>query len=134
VDVVLLETNDGRPHLQQALEVMKAGKPLFIDKPVAGTLEETVAIFEAARKYKAPVFSASSLRYMTGMQDIAPAGRWARCWGRMLSVPLRWSRIIRIFSGMASMASKRWYGDGQRMQRGESCVYREHGCGDGRLG
>jgi predicted dehydrogenase len=70
VDVVLLETNDGRPHLEQALAVMKAGKPLFVDKPVAGTLAETVAVFEAARKYKAPVFSASSLRYMTGMQDI----------------------------------------------------------------
>jgi predicted dehydrogenase len=70
-DVVLLETNDGRPHLEQALAVMKVGKPLFIDKPVAGTLAETVAIFEAARKYKVPVFSASSLRYMTGMQDIA---------------------------------------------------------------
>ncbi len=71
VDVILLETNDGRPHLEQALIVMKAGKLLFIDKPVAGTLEETVAIFEAARKYKVPVFSASSLRYMKGMQDIA---------------------------------------------------------------
>ena len=71
VDVVLLETNDGRPHLEQALTVMKAGKTLFIDKPVAGTLAETVAIFEAARKYKVSVFSASSLRYMKGMQDIA---------------------------------------------------------------
>ncbi|MDO6430807.1 Gfo/Idh/MocA family oxidoreductase [Flavitalea sp. BT771] len=71
VDVILLETNDGRPHLEQALTVMRAGKTLFIDKPVAGTLAETVAIFEAAKKYKVPVFSASSLRYMKGMQDIA---------------------------------------------------------------
>ncbi|NBV10747.1 MAG: hypothetical protein EBS04_04700, partial [Chitinophagia bacterium] len=31
VDFVCLETNDGRPHLQQALEVFKAGKPVFID-------------------------------------------------------------------------------------------------------
>ena len=43
VDVVLLETNDGRPHLEQAMEVIKAGKPLFVDKPVAGTLPEVVA-------------------------------------------------------------------------------------------
>jgi len=70
VDVVLLETNDGRPHLEQALIVMRAGKTLFVDKPVAGTLEEAVAIFEAARKYKVPLFSASSLRYMKGVQDI----------------------------------------------------------------
>lgn len=71
VDVVLLETNDGRPHLEQALAVMKAGKPLFIDKPIAGTLKEVMSVFELSRKYKVPVFSASSLRYMTGMQDIA---------------------------------------------------------------
>ena len=74
VDVVLLETNDGRPHLAQALEVIKAGKPLFVDKPVAGTLAEVVAVYAAARKYKVPVFSASSLRYLNGMTDIA-AGR-----------------------------------------------------------
>ena len=30
VDFVCLETNDGRPHLQQALEVFKAGKPVFL--------------------------------------------------------------------------------------------------------
>ena len=71
VDVVLLETNDGRPHVEQALLVMKAGKPLFIDKPIAGSLVETIGLFEAARKYKVPLFSASSLRYMTGMQDLA---------------------------------------------------------------
>ncbi len=39
VDVVLLETNDGNLHLEQALEVFRAGKRVFIDKPVAGSLE-----------------------------------------------------------------------------------------------
>ena len=63
VDVVFLETNDGRPHLEQVLPVLKAGKPTFIDKPIAGSLADAVAIFEAARKYKTPVFSSSSLRY-----------------------------------------------------------------------
>ena len=32
-DVVLLESNDGRVHLEQALPVFKAGKRVFIDKP-----------------------------------------------------------------------------------------------------
>ncbi|MDR3711472.1 MAG: Gfo/Idh/MocA family oxidoreductase [Puia sp.] len=71
VDVVLLETNDGRPHLEQVLPVIKAGKPVFVDKPVAGSLREAIAVYEAGRKYKVPVFSASSLRYMKGMQEIA---------------------------------------------------------------
>eukprot|EP00913_Durusdinium_trenchii_P023358 g21936.t1 len=70
VDAVLLETNDGRPHLEQVLPVLKAGKPVFIDKPIAASLTDAVAIFEASRKYKAPVFSSSSLRYMPGAQKI----------------------------------------------------------------
>jgi len=73
VDVVLLETNDGRLHLEQALEVFKAGKRMFIDKPVAGTLSDTIAIYEASKRYKIPVFSASSLRYIKGIEGIDKA-------------------------------------------------------------
>jgi len=71
VDVVMLETNDGRPHLEQALQVMKAGKTLWIDKPVAGTLADAIALYDAAKQYKVPVFSASSLRYATNVQEAA---------------------------------------------------------------
>lgn len=70
VDVVCLETNDGRLHLEQALPVLKAGKPLFIDKPITASLKDAVAIFKAAEQYKVPVFSSSSLRYITGMDEI----------------------------------------------------------------
>ncbi|WP_163386908.1 Gfo/Idh/MocA family protein [Cyclobacterium jeungdonense] len=64
VNVVLLETNDGRLHLEQALEVFKSGKTVFIDKPISASLVDAIAIFEAAKKYNVPVFSSSSLRYM----------------------------------------------------------------------
>jgi len=70
VDFVLLETNDGRLHLEQALQVLKAGKPLFIDKPMAASLADAQAIFAAAKKYNTPVFSSSSLRYTEGIADI----------------------------------------------------------------
>ncbi|MEJ7739256.1 MAG: Gfo/Idh/MocA family oxidoreductase [Chitinophagaceae bacterium] len=69
-DVVLLETNDGRPHLEQALLVLKAGKPMFIDKPVAASLSDTIAIYNAAAQFKVPIFSSSSLRYMESVQDV----------------------------------------------------------------
>jgi hypothetical protein len=72
-DVILLETNDGRLHLEQALEVFKAGKRMFIDKPVAGSLSDSIAIYNAAEKYKIPVFSASSLRYIKGLENIDKA-------------------------------------------------------------
>ncbi len=70
VDVVLLETNDGRRHFEQALPVIKSGKRLFIDKPMAASLADAIATFGAAKKYDVPVFSASSLRYIQGMDEI----------------------------------------------------------------
>jgi hypothetical protein len=70
VDVVLLESVDGRPHLEQVLPVLKAGKPVFIDKPVAASLKDTLAIFEAAKRYNVPVFSSSSLRFQEGAQQV----------------------------------------------------------------
>ena len=70
VDYVLLETNDGNMHLEQAAQVMKAGKPMFIDKPIAGHLNEAIAIFELSKKYNVPLFSSSSLRYTAATQEI----------------------------------------------------------------
>ena len=53
VDVVLLESVDGRIHLQEAREIFKAGKPVFIDKPLAGTLAEIrAALAEAGIAYE----------------------------------------------------------------------------------
>jgi hypothetical protein len=70
VDAVLLETNDGRPHLEQVIPVLKAGKPVFIDKPIAGSLADTLMIFDLANQYKSPVFSSSSLRYISGIKAL----------------------------------------------------------------
>ncbi len=38
VDCVLLETNDGRMHLEQAVEVFRSGKICYIDKPLGAPL------------------------------------------------------------------------------------------------
>lgn len=57
VDCVLLETNDGRLHLEQAVEVFKAGKRCFIDKPIGATLADAIAIYEMAERYNIPIFS-----------------------------------------------------------------------------
>ncbi len=67
VDVVLLESVDGRPHLEQVRPVLKARKRVFIDKPMAGSLADAVAIFEMARVYDTPCFSSSSLRFSPGI-------------------------------------------------------------------
>jgi hypothetical protein len=63
VDAVLLESVDGRVHLAQARAVIAAHKPLFIDKPLASTLEDAREIDRLARAAGVPWFSSSSLRY-----------------------------------------------------------------------
>lgn len=70
VEVVLLETNDGGPHLEQALQVIEAGKPLFVDKPVAISLADAIKMYREAEKARVPIFSASSLRYITHGQEV----------------------------------------------------------------
>jgi hypothetical protein len=69
VDVVLLESVDGRPHLEQVKPVFKAKKPVFIDKPVAGSLADAVEIYRLARASGTPCFSSSSLRFNPGIRD-----------------------------------------------------------------
>ncbi len=80
VDCVLLETNDGTLHLEQARQVFAAGKPVFIDKPVAALLTDVLAIYEAANVAKVPMFSSSALRYGTQPQAIR-AGSLGRVLG-----------------------------------------------------
>ncbi|MFD2555721.1 Gfo/Idh/MocA family protein [Sphingobacterium tabacisoli] len=70
VDYVLLETNDGRLHLDQSREVFKAKKPVFIDKPIAASYKDAKEIMRLSTEYRVPFFSSSSLRYITGMKDI----------------------------------------------------------------
>lgn len=70
VDGVLLETNDGRLHLEQAKLVIEAGKPLFIDKPVAADFKSVMAIYKLAEQYRVPLFSSSSLRFIDGMEQV----------------------------------------------------------------
>lgn len=70
VDCVLLETNDGNLHLEQAVAVFKAGKPCFIDKPLAATLPQAMAICELAERYNAKFFTSSTLRYTPRNQEL----------------------------------------------------------------
>jgi len=63
VDALLLESVDGRTHLAQFREAVRCGKPVFIDKPLAATLEDAREIARLARQHNIPWFSSSSLRW-----------------------------------------------------------------------
>jgi hypothetical protein len=80
VDGVLLESVDGRVHLAQAREIIAARKPLFIDKPLASTLEDAREIARLAKQAGVAWFSTSSLRYaVAGLK--APNLNGADVWG-----------------------------------------------------
>lgn len=66
VDAIILHSLDGRKHLPQVIPAFKAKKPVFIDKPLAGTLAEAIAIKMVAEKYGARWFTSSSLRFSEG--------------------------------------------------------------------
>ncbi len=70
VDAVLIESVDGRPHLEQIKPVLKAKKPVFIDKPFAGSLRDAKEIVRLAKAAGVPFFSSSSLRFVPDVQGL----------------------------------------------------------------
>jgi hypothetical protein len=75
VDAVMLESVDGRPHLEQVIPVFKAGLPVFIDKPIAVSLKDAIQIYKLSKKHNVPCWSSSSLRYYPGVVEVAEASK-----------------------------------------------------------
>lgn len=73
VDAVLLLTLEGRPRLELAKKIFAAGKPVFMDKPVASSLKDAVEIYKLAATSQVPVFSASAVRWYPGVLEVANA-------------------------------------------------------------
>ena len=80
VDGLLLESVDGRPHLEQFQQALACGKPVFIDKPLASTVADAREIARLAREKSIPWFSASSLRYSPIAELRRPDVRSAIMW------------------------------------------------------
>jgi predicted dehydrogenase len=68
VDAVLLESVDGRPHLNQVRPVFASKKPVFIDKPFAASFADAREIVRLSRESGTPFFSSSSLRFANDLQ------------------------------------------------------------------
>jgi hypothetical protein len=70
VDAIMILSVDGRPHLDEARHAFPFHKPVFIDKPMAGSLRDAIEIFRLARQDNVPCFSASAIRYTSDMDEI----------------------------------------------------------------
>src|SRR5712692_1541326 len=82
VDAVMIESVDGRQHLEQVKQVLVCGKPLWIDKPLASSLEDAREIGRLAKDAGVPWFSASALRYGKDVESMKFAdASGAVAWG-----------------------------------------------------
>lgn len=91
VDVVLLTSVDGRPHLAQVTPVFKAGKRVFIDKPLAASLADARAIVALSKETRTPFFSASSVRFhkdIPALRENTRPGKVSRVEATYLLQPL----------------------------------------------
>lgn len=81
-DAVMIFSLDARMHLAQATAVLKAGKPLYIGRPLATTPEDAVAIFKVAEEAKVPCWSCSQHRFspgFSGMREHEEVGKVLGC-------------------------------------------------------
>ena len=78
VDCVIMTSLDGRTHLKQATEVLKAGKRLFIARPLAASLADAVAIFEVSKQTGTPCFSLVAASIQPGLHRHAQHRRSGR--------------------------------------------------------
>jgi predicted dehydrogenase len=67
-DAILLESVDGRVHLEQFRRIASYGKPVFIDKPLTVRADEAEEIVSIAKTEGIPVMSSSALRFAEGMK------------------------------------------------------------------
>ena len=76
VDVGMLFGQNWDLHLEQARPFLEAGKRVFIDKPVVGSMRDVVvALRELSERTGVPVMGGSSLRYAPGAGRAARASR-----------------------------------------------------------
>ena len=72
-DAILLESADGRTHLEQFKKLIPFGIPVFIDKPLTCSLAEAEELAHLAKENNIPIMSTSSLRFLQGLPEIIAA-------------------------------------------------------------
>jgi predicted dehydrogenase len=68
VDAVLISTDDGFDHVRRARPFVEAGLPMFIDKPLAISIED-VRTFSLWHRTGTPLLSSSGLRYASELDS-----------------------------------------------------------------
>lgn len=81
-DAVMIMSLDGRKHREQAAAVLKAGKRLFIGRPLAAQWDDAIAIVRLAEETKTPCWTSSQHRFspgFIGMRNHPDVGKVLGC-------------------------------------------------------
>lgn len=70
VDALIVTSRDGRLHREQATPFLAAGTPVWVDKPLACTVQDARAILDAAADGKTQVTSSSALRWLPEIETL----------------------------------------------------------------
>jgi predicted dehydrogenase len=70
VDGLLIESIDGRAHPVQVRAAILAGKPIYVDKPMAISVKAAVEMFRMAREHGVPIFSSSAARFQNASRTV----------------------------------------------------------------
>lgn len=73
VDALIVTSRDGALHRALAVPFLEAGTPVWVDKPLATTLDDADAILAAAERGGTTVTSSSALRWLDDTAAIADA-------------------------------------------------------------
>lgn len=68
-DAILVESVDGRFHLEQLRKIVRYQKPIFIDKPFCLCSSDALEMVELARRYETPIMSSSALRFAERLRE-----------------------------------------------------------------
>ena len=81
-DAIMIMSLDGRKHREQAAAVLKAGKRLYIGRPLAANWEDAVAIARLAEETTTPCWTSSQHRFspgFSGMRNHPEVGKVFGC-------------------------------------------------------
>jgi predicted dehydrogenase len=69
-------------HALAAIRAMRAGKDIYLEKPVSHSIAEGRAIVEAARKYQCICQTGTQHRSLSGLRVVGMGGIWQWPYGR----------------------------------------------------
>ena len=126
-DVGFIQACNWDKHLEHARPFLKAGKPVFIDKPMAGNLQDCKALLELERN-GAVIMGSSSVRYCREIQQFLETPEEER--GKILHVVAtvgmdEYNYAIHAVEGICSMMQSKPVSvkyTGNSVQDNQSCL------------